>query len=565
MSHRTLALLLALSAPAAAQEFIYALNTHGKVSVNGTILDSMPSGFDASTGEDEFEQWVSLDVSGPDRYALRLDGRVQKNGKKLYQFLMGSDGVSIFVWRGFDATPNGVHALRQEGLLNSNGEEIITYPRDVFVFTQLAAATELDEDTVFALRSDGTVFSGLTDEPVAKFTATSSPTPTNPADGAFFTSVWIDAAIDEVNGDLMVLRTDGKLWRIPVADIAPADGDDPPGGTEVVELPFPPLDLPPGPLPQDLYVGFSVANGDWRVLRADGAVFTDASAEEPLVDYAGSGTQEEDFFGVAAHGDDTYAVRDDGLVFKNEDADDPILNLPGGDFLAITIGTEPPDLTNFKNPQPKASPYAATVVEGNPLSVPIVVSDIEKLSDELIVTVNPDVPLPAGVTFQEVDDGLGHITRTLEWDGSGPVGTYVSKLLVDDGVNKPKKFAIKIKVLAADVDTLKNKPPKPTKVKPVQALVGFETRLLIMATDLDGDELVFSVNEEKYPFNEEGGATFDPVTREFVWTPTFDHIGKAKPKFFVSDGVKTKSVTISINVKNPLIFETEPPPPPPEP
>ena len=75
----------------------------------------------------------------------------------------------------------------------------------------------------------------------------------------------------------------------------------------------------------------------------------------------------------------------------------------------------------------------------------------------VVVTVNPDVPLPAGVTFQELDDGLGHLTRTLEWDGSGPVGTYVCKLIVDDGVTTPKKFATKIKVIAADSTTSSTK------------------------------------------------------------------------------------------------------------
>src|SRR4030095_14406637 len=173
---------------------------------------------------------------------------------------------------------------------------------------------------------------------------------------------------------------------------------------------------------------------------------------------------DQDFLSVAANGDDTFAVRDDGLLFKNVEDTDPLLSLSGTDFIALTIGTEPPDLSSFKNPQPKASPYVATVLEGSPLSIPIIVSDIEKLSADLGVTVHPDVPLPTGFTFQELDDGLGHLTRTLEYDGTQPVGKYVSKFLVDDGVTKPKKFSITTKVLAADVDPLKNKPPKPIKV-----------------------------------------------------------------------------------------------------
>jgi hypothetical protein len=417
--------------------------------------------------------------------------------------------------------------------------------------------SELTVDTIFALRIDGAVFSGTTTTPVAKFVASTG----EPLDGQFPTSVWIDIALDTVGGDLLALRADGQLWKVPLADVgADAEGTGPPGGTQVAALPFPPVTPPLIPPLSDFYTSLAVANGNWRVLRADGAVFTAASVVTPLVDYAGSGTGDQDFLSLAANNDDTFAVRDDGLLFKNVEDTDPLLNLTGSDFIALAIGTVPPDLSNFKNPQPKASPYVPTVLEGNPLSVPVIVSDIEKLSDDLVVTENPDFPLPTGVTFQEVDDGLGHLTRTLEYDGSLPIGKYPCKLIVDDGETKPKKFTTNLKVLAADVDPLKNKPPKPIKVKPVQALVGFETRIPIMATDLDGDALTITVNTDKYPFNAAGGATFDEKTNEFVWTPTFENIGTAHPKFLVSDGTKTKSLSITVKVKNPLIFEPPPGP-----
>ncbi|HEX5010823.1 MAG TPA: hypothetical protein VFY71_10505 [Planctomycetota bacterium] len=556
---RTFALLLALAAPAAAQDFIYALNLHGKLSINGTVLDSMPSSFDSSTGEGEFETWTALAVAGPDRFALRRDGKLFKNGKKLYQFNMATDGFNIFTWHGLAASVNAVHALRQEGLLNSNGVDVVTYPRDVFFFSKLAVNTDAAADTVFALRSDGSVFSGTTTTAKAKFVA--SQPGGDPADGTFATTIWIDIAVDTLNGDLFVLRADGELWKVPLADIAAADGTGPPGGTQVAALPFPPLGSPPViPSLALFYTSLAVANGNWRVLRADGSVFTAGSVLTPLVDYAGDGLGDQDFLAVAAKGDDTFAVRDDGLLFKNVEGTDPLLSLPGSDFLALAIGSEPPDLSSFKNPVPKASPYTAIAVEGQPLSIPVIVSDIEKLPSDLIVTVNPDVPLPTGVVFQELDDGFGNLIRTLEYDGSLAIGKYPCKLIVDDGSTKPKKFTTTLKVVAADVDPLKNKPPKPFKVKPVQALVGFETRIPILATDFDGDPLTITVNTDKYPFNEAGGASFDAKTNEFVWTPTFDNIGTAHPKFHVSDGIKTKTLSITVKVKNPLIFEPPPGP-----
>jgi hypothetical protein len=555
---RTLALLLALAAPAAAQDFIYALNIHGKLSINGTVLDSMPSGFDAGTGEGQFETWTALAVSGPDRFALRRDGRLYKNGKKLYQFNMGTDGFNIFTWHGFGASVNAVHALRQEGLLNSNGIDVITYPRENFFFTKLAVKTDEAVDTVFALRSDGAVFSGTTTSAKAKFVAS---TTGQPADGTFATTIWIDIAVDTVNGDLLVLRADGQLWKVPLADIgAAADGTGPPGGTQVAALPFPVVTPPAIPSLALFYTSLAEGNGNWRVLRADGSVFTAGSVITPLVDYAGDGLNDQDFLAVAAKGDDTFAVRDDGLLFKNVEDTDPLLSLPGTDFLALAIGSEPPDLSSFKNPQPKASPYSPTAVEGQPLSIPVIVSDIEKLPSDLVVTVNPDVPLPTGVVFQELDDGFGNLIRTLEYDGSLAIGKYPCKLIVDDGETKLKKFTTTLKVVAADTDPLKNKPPKPFKVKPVQALVGFETRIPILAMDLDGDPLTITVNTDKYPFNVAGGATFDAKTNEFVWTPTFDNIGTAHPKFQVSDGIKTKTLSITVKVKNSLIFEPPPGP-----
>ncbi len=570
MKPRTLVLALLLAAPpAAAQEFIYGLNMQGKLTVNGTVLDSLPTAFDPDTGLNKYEKWFGLDVVGPNRYALRIDGRIQKNGKKLYQFQAATDGLNVYVWRGFDATVDGVdpeinhvHALRQEGLLNTDGVDVVTYPRESFFFTQLAVRDVLGEDTVYVLRSDGTIFTGTSTSAVAKFTAAETG---EPGDGSVAQTVWIDIAVDPLLGELLALRADGELWKEQFFDIDAfiagsgggtiSDGvpPAPPSGQEVAELPFP---LVPGG--EDFYANLEVALSEWRVLRADGALFTDDSVLEPFVDYAGTGNTgtDENFYGLALSGTDIWALRDDGLVFKNDEESDPILNLTGADYTGLVLGSEPPDLTNFKNPPPKASPYTVKVLEGEAVSVPVIVSDIEKTSDDLVVQENPDVPLPPGATFVEVDDGMGHITRTLEWDGTQPAGTYPCKLTVDDDddpLTKPEKFTTKIKVLAADIDPLKNKPPAPSKVKKVQALVGHEIVIPILAEDVDGDAVTISVNTEKKPFTL--GATFDDVTNTFSWTPTFDHIGNHSAKFKVTDGTKTKTLTVKLKVKSSLIFE----------
>jgi hypothetical protein len=294
------------------------------------------------------------------------------------------------------------------------------------------------------------------------------------------------------------------------------------------------------------------------VLRINGEVYTSASVLDPLADYEGTGLGEQSFSAVLADDDDTYALRVDGAMFTNTTEDDPLVNLTGEGYVALVLGTEAPDLSSFKNPQPKASPYTVTLREGQPASIPVLVSDVEKLPSDLLVTVNPDVPLPPGVIFQEVDDGNGGLLRTLEWDGSGLPGTYLCKLIVDDGVTAPRKFTSKIKVKPLDLIPEKNKVPSPAGIKQVTALVGYEVRIPILADDLDGDAVEITVNEEKYPFT--AGAEFDTVTDTFTWTPNLDDLGVKSLKVFFSDGLKTKSRTYKIKVISPLIFEAPPAP-----
>ncbi len=539
---RPLALVFLLAA-AASSQFIYGLNESGKLTLNGTVLDSLPSNFDPDTGSFQLEKWAALAVHGPDRYALRLDGRVQKNGTKLFQLLALGTPTAIYAWIDLVADAGGgIHMLRQDGQRALNGAAVVTYPlgsSPAVSFVRIAVANDA---TAFTLRADGAVFRGTSTQVAGQFPITAPFNPTDPA------KVWLDLAVDEDNGNLLALRADGRLFRIALADV----GTDPaPTALEEAILPF-----PSSPDTSDVYSRLVVADGGWLVLRADGSVFSPASLVEPQVDYAGEAVEEGDVFvRIAFDGTDLFAMRRDGVVFQNQEEEDAVFNLVGGGYRGLAIGTEPPDLTKFKNPKPKASTYKLLVIEGQTASVPVLVSDIEKLPVDLIVTTNPDKPLPLGATL--VDDGLGG--RTIEWDGTQPVGTYKCPLIVDDGVNKPVKFTEIIKVVALDDNPdNKNKAPKGLKPKTVQALVDHEVRIPVFGVDLDGDALSFSINPEKEPYKTKG-ATFDELTNEFVWTPTFDDFGTIHPKIQVTDGFKTVSITLGVKVVNGLIFETEDP------
>jgi hypothetical protein len=67
----------------------------------------------------------------------------------------------------------------------------------------------------------------------------------------------------------------------------------------------------------------------------------------------------------------------------------------------------------------------------------------------------------------------------------------------------------------------------------------------IAATDADGDQLVYSAS------NLPDGASFDPDTRTFSWTPRYDQAGVYSVRFEVSDGSLTDSEDITITVVQP--------------
>ena len=70
----------------------------------------------------------------------------------------------------------------------------------------------------------------------------------------------------------------------------------------------------------------------------------------------------------------------------------------------------------------------------------------------------------------------------------------------------------------------------------------------IHATDPDGDALIYSAS------NLPPGATFDPSTRKFTWTPTFGQAGIYRDVHFeVTDGELTDFENITITVKGVLV------------
>jgi len=536
---------LLLAAPAASAQFLYGLALNGRTTINNTLLDKLPSNFDPETGFFLQQRWWDVDAEGADRYALRLDGRVFRNGK-LHLTLPFSSLDTLPFWVSLDVTAAGVHVLQQSGVRTLDGVAVIVHPPGNFHFNRILAVPQTDPlpDLTTALRADGSVFLNLGTTSSFKFTGGAGPGGAGDGQHPEGFTDWVDLALEPVTGDLFALRADGWIWRAELPD-----GDD--EGVQVAKLPAP-VEF----VHADRYVDIEFdGEGNWEVLRRDGAVFGAGSVITPIITYAGNGSSEDEIFvGLAFDGTTRFALRSDGRLYSGDTANQQLFKLPGGGYRSLAAGTEAPDLTNFKNPRPGGSPYISRFVEGENVSIPVLAWDLEKLPEDLLVTV--DGELPEGWTFlEEFDKKTGAVTRRLEGGPVGPVGKIKPpmRLLIDDEVTKPRKLAWPVRVFPADLDPEKNRPPLPNKIRPVRLLVGFETVFPLHASDPDGDELAWSVNPEKGPVSL--GAEFDEETAVFRWTPTFDDLGKHVLVAKVTDGTVTRTLKVVLRVLNPLVFE----------
>jgi hypothetical protein len=140
--------------------------------------------------------------------------------------------------------------------------------------------------------------------------------------------------------------------------------------------------------------------------------------------------------------------------------------------------------------------------------------------------------LPSGATFNPS-------TRTFSWTPtSSQAGTYPNvRFTVSDG-SLTDYENITITVLIDD-----NNAPVLSTIGNKSVNVGQTLQFTISATDADGDTLTYSAS------NLPSGATFNPSTRTFSWTPTSSQAGSyPNVRFTVSDGSLTDYEYITITV-----------------
>ena len=115
-------LLLAGAAPAQSG-FLYAASALGRVSANAYPLDKLPA--DATTNKfaPEMELWRDLFVTGEDRWLIRGDGRISRNGEFV------DDLAEDVEWQGIVVVNGDYVALRRDGRVSGPGGILFEYPQ----------------------------------------------------------------------------------------------------------------------------------------------------------------------------------------------------------------------------------------------------------------------------------------------------------------------------------------------------------------------------------------------------------------------------------------------------
>jgi len=514
------ALLCALfaSPPAMAQTVaLYGLNENGQLTVNGSILDGLPG-----------KTWEALVVVGSDRWALRDDGRIYMNGAQLYKLDCednnGND-VNEGDWIGLAVVGGDVWALSTRGYLSKNGSCATQFPPGDFVFVSLFS----DTVNTWALRSDGALFENTIVSPT--FQLIGGPGIDDAAEGEAPDTTWVTGAVGTPL-TVFALRADGTV----VSGNLLNEGDDI-DGTIVATLPF-------GNSGQR-YVDIAFTpNGLWNVLRSNGEVYNEQSTLNPVIDFNGSSDSNQQFAALLplpeVRGTTTdasyFALRADGGLFR-ETSQAEAFDLPKSNYGELAFSSSPPDLTTHKDTLPVVATYAVKAIEGTPFAFPILATDTDIASEDLVVTVD-ETTLPEGSTY----DGK---TRTVSWD-SPVAGSYKVQASVDDGSGVVKK-TFKIKVSPASTNPDKNTKPKVSKIKNVQGLVGFPLVVPILASDAEGNALTISVDDSQVPFTL--GATFDDETNTFNWPDAeLNQVGTYSVVFTVSDGTAQSQLKVKIKM-----------------
>ena len=162
-------------------------------------------------------------------------------------------------------------------------------------------------------------------------------------------------------------------------------------------------------------------------------------------------------------------------------------------------------------------PQPLLLLEGRPFSFTIPASDPD--GDPLTFQFQG---LPPGATLQ--GNVIGYTPPF------GSAGNYSLQVTVNDGKGGSKQVTVQFTVQKV------NRPPRFVRRELVEGQAGSLVSFTLEAADPDaGDALTFSVPQVSGQSALPPGATFDPATRTFNWTPSAQQLGPFKISFQVAD------------------------------
>ncbi len=529
-----LAFLLGLGMSVSAGEeeaslFIYAVSERGVVTINGFEVDKL-KGAGSNQNGDAFDpnSWWDIAVDGPDRYTIRRDGRVAKNGKKIKE-LNDSDP-----WIAIAAANGSWAAVRKKGRVSQDGEILVKYQDGGSLFSDVL----IRDGEIWALRADGRLFRGLDEEPVFFFNESSGG-----GDGDGKKQRWFSFTVHPITNEIYALRRDGTVVKGDPDLLGGdgADGGDPSSGTFVVALPN------NSDKSLDKYynsIRFT-DDGTWWAIRGDGRLHSSVDPDTVLVDFPGKPTSKkgEDYRDLQTAGSDVYTLRMDGRVYRNTD-EQPVINMKKKTWRRLGIGTEFPDTSNVKDSRPQPSKWNIQSTVGDDVAFPILAVDRDTPVENLIYTVD-ETTLPAGAAYDEK-------TRSVVWPAAGPAGVYTIVVDVDDGETKSVVAKQKVTLKAPDTDPEKNSKPLVGKISKATGLQGVVYTQPILVSDPDGDALTVTLVVPNKGLPE--GASYDAGTGVFTWdAPHVDSLGGNPFTFEVFDGISTTKLKLSVKIQTSLV------------
>jgi len=194
------------------------------------------------------------------------------------------------------------------------------------------------------------------------------------------------------------------------------------------------------------------------------------------------------------------------------------------------------------NVPPVLNPIGAkSVDEGSLLEFTITASDPD--GDTLTYSASN---LPTGASFDPA-------TQTFSWTpGYGDTGNCDILFTVTDNGTPPESDSETVTITVGDV----NRPPVLNTIGAKSVDEGSLLEFTITASDPDGDTLTYSAS------NLPTGASFDPATQTFSWTPGYGDTGNCDILFTVTDNgtppeSDSETVTITVgDVNRPPVLNT---------